>query len=258
MKITAIQTDIKWQEVSINQINAEKLILDAIGSDVYVLPEMWPTGFIMHPENIAETESESNRDGSFAWMKNLAKKTNAAICGSLAIKTCNGKYVNRMYFVRPDGSFCSYDKRHLFVPGGESKFYSAGTQRTVVEFRGVKFMLAVCYDIRFPVWLRNNNEYDVLICSANWPASRHEVWQTLLKARAIENQCYVIGVNRTGLDPQCKYNGGSCFVSPYGKIIEDCGNAVRTITETIDMNFLNTFRLSFQVLNDRDKFEIIN
>ena len=256
MKVTIIQTDIKWQETSKNQADAEALILGNIGSDVYVLPEMWSTGFVMQANKIAEDESETN--GSIVWMHKMAQRTNAAICGTLAIKTNDGKYLNRMFFVKPNGEYIYYDKRHLFTPGGECTEYSAGKQRKVVEFRGIRFMLAICYDLRFPVWLRNRKDYDVIICPANWPASRHKVWQTLLKARAIENQCYVIGANRTGNDPQCKYNGGSSIVNPYGKVIAEADASAMAISATVNMEFLQKFRDSFPVLNDRDEFELID
>ena len=164
---------------------------------------MWSTGFATSPEGIAEEEDFCSSNGSLAWMKSMARKHDAAICGSLSVKTDGGKFVNRSYFVYPDGRVEHYDKKHLFFAGGEHKSYTAGTRRVVAEYKGVRFLLLICYDLRFPVWSRNDLDYDAIICVANWPTPREEVWSTLLKARAIENQCFVLGANRVGTDDQC-------------------------------------------------------
>lgn len=256
MRVTLLQTDIKWGEPSANQIIAEEFLNKNLGSDVYVLPEMWPTGFATNPEGMAEDEAESLSTGSVAWMLRMAKDHNAAICGSIAIRTEAGKYANRMYFVMPDGQVTFYDKRHLFSPGGEDKRYCAGNERKIVSFRGFRFLLQVCYDLRFPVWSRCNNDYDAIIYVANWPHSRHSVWETLLIARAIENQCYVVGVNRTGADIALKYSGGSMVVNPYGKVAAQCQDGEEALTAELDKERLDRFRESFPALSDRDRVSI--
>ena len=189
-----------------------------------------------------------------SWMKRKSAKTGAAICGSMSVQTKEGKYVNRFYFVKPDGSITYYDKHHLFTYGGEDKCYEAGESHVVVEWRGVRIMLLVCYDLRFPIWSRNRNDYyDMIIYVASWPTSRIEAWRTLLKARAIENQCYVAGVNRVGSDPNCQYCGCSAIISPYGTVMEECPqDEASAASADIDMESLDTFRKKFPVLNDRD------
>lgn len=228
------------------------MIKQAPRSGLYILPEMWNTGFAAAPFGIAEKLEECKKSGSLNWMTNMAMKYNAAICGSLALETESGKYANRCYFVRPDGSYSSYDKKHLFFGGGENINYTAGNKRTIIEYKGIRFMLLVCYDLRFPVWARNEKDYDAIICVANWPEARQEAWETLLKARAIENQSYVLGANRVGKDSLCKYSGGSCIVSPYGKLLSLCGNAEGFATAELDIEGLNKFRKAFPVLTDRD------
>lgn len=258
MKIALLQTDIRWGQPSINQQHAEQMIESCPQADLYVLPEMWSTGFIANDKELAEDEGKSWRNGSVAWMIRTAVKKDAAVCGSMAIKTKQGTFVNRMYFAKPDGTVEFYDKRHLFSPGGENKVFEPGKERKVVDFRGVKILLQVCYDLRFPVWSRCNDDYDVAIYVANWPASRHNVWETLLKARAIENQCYVIGVNRTGNDTACKYTGGSITVDPYGRAVCCCGeNSVAAISQ-IDEERIAHFRNAFPVFKDSDTFVIDN
>lgn len=249
MKVTILQTDIIWNKPLENQKRVEKLIESSPQADLYVLPEMWSTGFLINP-NI-EVESENKTDSSVAWMTKMAKLNNAAICGSLSIR-CGNAFVNRLYFISPDGKQVTYDKRHLFTPGGEGESYKKGTERVVVKFRGIRFLLQICYDLRFPVWSRNNEDYDAAIYVANWPSSRHEVWTTLLKARAIENQCYVIGVNRVGKDTQCNYKGGSSIISPYGSILTEYSDQEGSVQAEVDMKILEQFRNTFPVLKDRD------
>ena len=186
----------------------------------------------------------------------MASQLNAAIAGSVATEE-NGKFFNRFYFVEPDGNVSHYDKRHLFTYSGEDKRYTRGGKRAIVEFRGVKFMLQICYDLRFPVFSRNKGDYDAMIYVASWPSSRVEVWKTLLKARAIENQSFVIGVNRVGKDSKCEYQGGSAIISPYGQTIAAIADFQEdaAITE-LNMNELEAFRKKFPVLGDGDEFKI--
>ncbi len=259
MRVTILQTDIQWKDAEANRRNAELMIAQCPGSDLYVLPEMWTTGFVTEPSDIAEDEAQSLSDGTLAWMKQTASRHNAALCGSMAVAADGGKYANRAYFVCPDGQVSSYDKRHLFTPGGENREYRPGGKRCVAEFRGVRFLLQVCYDLRFPVWSRNRGDYDAAIYVANWPSARHDAWTTLLQARAIENQCYAIGVNRTGRDKSCVYRGGSITVNPYGKVVARCeDNQQGCATAEIDLGLLEKFREAFPVIGDGDRFSIDN
>lgn len=252
MKVTILQTDIEWLQPEHNQAEANRLISEASGSDLYVLPEMWNTGFITEHLDWAE---DANKGSSLEWMRQIAQTHNCAVCGSLAVKTMQGEYRNRQYFILPDGAYYYYDKHHLFSYGGESKCYTAGERRTVATYGGFRFLLLTCYDIRFPLWGRYRDDYDAIIVTANWPESRHNVWQVLLAARAIENQCYVIAANRTGCDPMCSYAGGSVVFNPKGEILMQTKNREQqTLSADIDIDGLRTFHSKFPVLEDRDIF----
>lgn len=252
MRITIFQTDIKWAQLEQNQAAASRLISETRGSDLYVLPEMWSTGFMADPKDCAEKADEGS---SFGWMRRTAHTHNCAVCGSLAVKTQQGRYRNRHYFVLPNGEHYHYDKHHLFSYGGEDRSYTAGMKRVVAEYEGFKFLLLTCYDLRFPLWGRYKGDYDAIIIVANWPQSRREAWQTLLKARAIENQCYVIGANRTGADAVCSYSGDSAIIDPKGRIMAQAvGGGEQTVTADINIDELKDFRTKFPVLADRDLF----
>lgn len=251
MKITLLQRDIVWGDAGENIRLADLAVKEAPKSDLYVLPEMFNTGFISEPAEVAEPENGP----ALVWMKQMAAELDAAIAGSVPVATQEG-FRNRFYFVMPNGLEVHYDKRHLFTYGGEHKRYSAGEERVVVEFRGVRFLLSVCYDLRFPAWLRNNEDYDCLLTVANWPTVRLGAWNTLLHARAIENQCYVCGVNRVGNDPACEYSGGTMCIDAYGRDVEVCQSGVESaITVELDIDKLNSFRKKFPVLKDRDIFK---
>lgn len=248
MKITILQRDIEWANPSVNINRADEAIDRNPGSDIYVLPEMFSTGFCTNPEGIAESDNSE----TLQWLKRKAAAIDAAIAGSVAV-TKDGKFYNRFYFVKPDGSVTHYDKKHLFTYGGEHKRFTAGNERVVVEFRGVRILLEICYDLRFPVWARNRGDYDMILYVASWPTPRVSAWSALLVARAIENQCYVAGVNRVGNDPACQYCGGSVVIDPYGKTIATCtDNLECESTATIDIEALQAFRAKFPVLNDAD------
>ena len=185
-------------------------------------------------------------------MKRKAAAIDAAIAGSVAICK-DGKYFNRFYFVKPNGEVTHYDKKHLFTYGGEHKRFTAGDKRVVVEFRGVRILLEICYDLRFPIWSRNHGDYDMILYVASWPTPRVAAWSALLVARAIENQCYVAGVNRVGTDPACQYCGGSVVIDPYGKTIASCAdNQECEASAEINIEALEAFRQKFPVLNDAD------
>lgn len=255
MRVTILQTDIQWNDAPANRRGAALLMERCPSSDLYVLPEMWTTGFALDPTTVTETEGES--PVTQAWMKSEAARRGAALCGSVAVKASDGKYRNREYFVTPHGRVTAYDKRHLFSPGGENSNYTAGDQRVVVEYKGVRFLLQICYDLRFPVWSRNRGDYDAIIYVANWPKTRHDAWTTLLRARAIENQCYVIGVNRVGSDPNCRYRGGSVIITPYGEVAARCDDNIQSFaTADIDMEKLKKFRETFPALSDADSFSV--
>lgn len=250
MKIVILQTDIYWANPKKNLECAEEMLKKYAEVDLFVLPEMFSTGFCTRPQGIAEpVESES-----LVWMKRVAAERNCAIAGSVAIED-GGKFFNRFYFVHPDGLVQSYDKKHLFTYGGEHKQFTPGTERVIVSYKGVRFLMQICYDLRFPVWSRNRGDYDVALYVASWPVPRIEAWKALLRARAIENQCYVVAVNRVGEDPNCSYCGGSEVINPYGKTIAVCEDyRVCGAEAVIDMDVLEDFRKKFPVLNDADDF----
>lgn len=252
MKITLLQQDISWGNPAENREKAERAMDARPGADLYVLPEMFSTGFCTEPEGLAEPADS----GTLHWMRRYAQVHDCAVAGSVAVQE-DGRYYNRFYFVKPDGEVHSYDKKHLFTYGGEDKRFTAGRERVVVEFRGVRVLLQVCYDLRFPVWARNRKDYDMILYVASWPTSRVEAWLALLRARAIENQCYVAGVNRVGTDPACEYCGGTLVIDPYGQTLAECGRGKAcAVTAEVDMEQLEHFRRKFPVLEDADDFTL--
>ena len=254
MKIALIQMSLTWCDTAANLRRAEELIANAPGADIYVLPEMFTTGFCMEPKYIAEPMEGP----SLAWMQNMAAKKNAAIVGSVAALSPDGGYRNRMYFVEPNGKVTYYDKRHLFSYSGEDKHYESGKEKVIVEFRGVRFFLQVCYDLRFPVFGRNCDDYDIALYVANWPDKRRMAWDILLRARAIENQAVVIGVNRVGNDPICNYDGGTVAIDFFGLVAAQCeDNKEQAVTYEVKMDDLRQYRSKFPSLNDSDDFKIL-
>lgn len=250
MKIVILQTDICWANPVENRKRADEILERYGEADLIVLPEMFSTGFCTQPRGIAEpSDSET-----LQWMKSKAAERNCAIAGSVAVEE-DGKYYNRFYFVHPDGKIQYYNKKHLFTYGGEHKQFTPGTERVIVSYRGVRFLMQICYDLRFPVWSRNRGDYDVAIYVASWPVPRIEAWKALLRARAIENQCYVVAVNRVGDDPNCKYCGGSAVIDPYGTTVIACEDNLACGAEAvIDLDVLDEFRKKFPVLDDADTF----
>ena len=252
MKVTILQTDIEWGSPLENIRRAEALMASAPASDLYVLPEMWSTGFATEPQGIAEPEASSV---SLAWMRRMAHERQCAICGSLAIST-DGTYRNRHYFIDGrSGSESFYDKHHLFSYGGEDRYYTAGQKHTIVSFMGFRLLLVTCYDLRFPMWSRyaDSLQFDAIVCVANWPESRQNAWQILTRARAIENQAYLIGCNRVGDDAYGHYRGCSAVISPIGKTLCRCRpNVPDTATFTLDLEQLRQKRAKFRVLAERD------
>jgi predicted amidohydrolase len=252
MNILLLQTDIEWQSPDANRKHIGNIINSSFGADIIVLPEMFTTGFCISPVNVAEKADTH----TLAWMQNLSCKKNSAIAGSIAVEE-DGKYYNRFYFVKPDGSYSAYNKRHLFSFAGENKAYTAGSERVIVEYGGFRILLQVCYDIRFPVFSRNQGDYDMIIYVANWPVPRIGAWNTLLPARAIENQCYVAGINRTGSDPAAKYNGGTALFDFLGKLVISAGfDKEEAILGTVNIQLLNDFCRKFPAYADADKFTL--
>lgn len=250
MLITLFQQDIQWLDPSANYQKIEQTLRQSAETDLLVLPEMCNTGFVTRPmTGQIETAEEVEKT-----LQNLARNYNTAICGSFAVSTPEGNR-NRCYFVTPEGTVHHYDKHHLFTPGKEDLGYAAGEERVIVEWKGIRFMLIVCYDLRFPGWNRNrlDSTYDILICVANWPKARQLAWDTLLRARAIENQAYCIGVNRVGTDTMCDYQGGTCAIHPYGHAVASCKDNQEDICSfSPDMEKLNDYRRKFPSLRDQD------
>jgi omega-amidase len=251
LHVSLVEFDIEWENPQANLEFLEDL-LDNHTSDLVILPEMFTTGFSMNAEKIAEKPFGP----TYQWMKSKAEQGNYAICGSVSTLE-NGHYFNRMYFVSPEGTKV-YDKKHLFGYGKETEAYSAGNEIVNVEYLGWKFRLIICYDIRFPVWCRNTDDYDALICVANWPAVRVEPWKALLKARAIENMAYVMGVNRIGIDDyDLKYNGNSKVFDSVGEDLKLQSKSKNLFQVEISKEVLENFRKNYGFLNDQDAFNLI-
>ena len=254
LNIALVQADMVWENIQENLNYFDKRI-DVISSnvDLVILPEMFSTGFSMNPEKL----SESMEGISVSWMKETAIKQHIAIVGSLIIKESKN-YYNRLVFALPNGEVHTYDKRHLFTYGGEDKVYESGNEILIVKYKGWKICPMICYDLRFPVWSRNSDEYDVLIFVANWPKPRISAWDTLLKARAIENMCYTIGVNRVGVDGNnLEYIGHSQVIDMLGNELIHIDNEKESVFEvSIDKNKLIKSRNRFGFLNDKDSFSI--
>ena len=249
MKTAIIQNCIRTKQLDWTLQFAADLLNQQQGADLYVLPEMFATGFMVDG-------AVENGQKILNWMLQQSRRLDAAVAGSIAIKDDEGNPRNRLFFVRPDGSFDYYDKHHLFTMAGENKQYVAGHQRVIVEWRGVRFLLQVCYDLRFPVFSRNRGDYDAIIYVANWPSSRSEVWHTLLRARALENQCFVVGANISGDDTGiCYHAGDSAIINAYGHTLAQCiPGKVESAAAELDMESLQHFRKKFPVLADADDF----
>ena len=254
MKVALLQTLIAWENKAENLKRAGDMIAALPGSvRLAVLPEMFNTGFSMHPDVLAE-----DRNGeTVTWLTNTAKYHNIAIVGSISYRHLK-HYFNRLFFVFPDGNYCTYDKRHLFSYGTEQEHYRAGKERLIVEYDGWRICPLICYDLRFPVWSRNTGcVYDLLIYVANWPAVRREAWNVLLPARAIENQAYVLGVNRASpreeLPPERCYAGDTRVVDFNGTVVASAGaHQEETVTAVLDLEALRRFRQAFPVWQDAE------
>jgi omega-amidase len=254
MKISLIQPDTFWENKKDNFRVLEKLITPLFNeTDIIILPELFNTGFSMKPDILGELHGEE----TFVWMKKIAIAGNFGVCGSYLVRE-KDYFFNRFIFVSPEDSVWHYNKRHLFSMGAENDFITRGTGKLVFTFRGVRISPFICYDLRFPVWSRSRKEVDLIIYSANWPDARKEVWNTLTRARAIENQCYVAGVNRVGTDGNnILYSGDSRIIHPYGDIIASAGPVNEcTVTAEISIDKLTEIRGKFPVLDDADNFSL--
>jgi predicted amidohydrolase len=248
-----IQADLAWQAPATNRRMLAKHFRGLVGhTDLIVLPEMFTTGFTMDAEGLAETMNGE----TIGWLREEAAAVGCAITGSLIVRD-GGRYYNRLLFARPDGTVAHYDKRHLFRMANEQSHYSAGQHRLIVEWKGWRICPLVCYDLRFPVWSRNRGDYDVLLYVANWPARRRVAWSALLRARAIENLCYAVGVNRIGKDGNgATYAGDSAAVDFLGQSLggDHGGDFVETVV--LDREALQKYRTSFPAHLDADDFEL--
>jgi omega-amidase len=253
MHVTLVQTPLSWENTQSN--------LDAIGrqlsrlttpTNLVVLPEMFTSGFTMNPQAVAEPV-----DGpTLQWLRQQAASLDAGITGSYVVEV-RGAFYNRLLWVFPDGQYQSYDKRHLFTLAGEDEHYTAGTERIIVEWQGWKICPLICYDLRFPVWSRNNVGYDLLLYVANWPERRRHHWKSLLMARAIENQAYTIGLNRVGVDGKdIRYTGDSCVIDYAGEIRASLAIAPATTSVELDLDSQRAYRERYAFLADQDRFVI--
>lgn len=252
LKVAIIQSDLIWEFPEKNRVNfSEKIKQLPENIDLVVLPEMFTTGFTMNATKVAET-MEGN---TVKWMQKTAQKYNTAIVGSIVIFEA-GKYFNRLLFVEPSNKISVYNKKHAFTLVGEENTYTAGTQKVIVNYKGWKICPLICYDLRFPVWARNVEGYDVLLYVANWPKPRISAWNTLLKARAIENMSYCVGVNRIGVDGvNCEYSGNSAVYDVLGnKITSIKANTEQFEVVTLEKSHIKGYRGKFKFLNDKDSF----
>ena len=249
-----MQLNTIWESPSANKDAIEQLFSDnQVKTDILILPEMFTTGFIMEPEKLAE----HMQGPTVEWMLVKAKEWNCVLTGSIIIDS-QGNYMNRLLWITPSGQILYYDKKHLFRMGEENEHYTSGKEKLITMFKEWRFRPLICYDLRFPVWSRNRSDYDVLIYVANWPESRREVWKSLMVARALENQAYVVGVNRIGKDGRdIYYSGDSLVVNPRGQIISRTKPNVEGIeTLSISLGELKDFREKFPVHLDGDEFTI--
>ncbi len=253
MKVTLLQTDIHWADAQRNIAEVSRMVELHGGSDLYVLPEMWSTGFATNPDGIIHDESANI---ALSAMQHMAHDHHCAISGSLAVRLADGTCRNRHYFVDGRSSLTYYyDKHHLFTYGHEDRYYTAGQEHQIVSYEDFRFLLLTCYDLRFPCWSRfaTGREYDAIIVVANWPESRQSAWQLLTRARAIENQSYLVGVNRVGDDEYSHYAGASVVVDPIGRTVCQCRRHVpEALTADLDLAELRRRRDKFRVLDDRD------
>lgn len=253
LRVSLIQQDLVWEDAAANRARFEEVIAPLAGhTDLVLLPEMFTTGFSMNAPALAEPLEGP----TLAWMRRWSADLRAALAGSVIIRA-GEHYYNRLLWVTPDGDLGHYDKRHCFTLAGEHRVYTAGRERVVLEWRGWRIFPQICYDLRFPVWSRNDLDYHLLLYVANFPARRAHAWRSLLPARAIENQCYVAAVNRVGQDGLgADYAGDSAIYDYAGRALATLGDQSAVVTLTLDLRELLKFRESYAFLADRDAFQL--
>jgi len=254
MKIAIVQPHLKWDDKRSNLLNITGLLKGLpADAELIILPEMFNTGFSVNSKDLAEPSFSD----TWHWMCKVSEEKQAAICGSFIVKE-NDTFFNRFMFISEGDPPVYYDKRHLFSMGGEDKNFTPGSRRTIINYLDFAINPIICYDLRFPVWIRNRKDYDLLVCVANWPETRREVWKTLLRARAMENQCYVAGVNCIGSDNDGNtYAGESVILNPKGEVLESIPAFKEGIAVAeLSLNDLNNFREKFPAWRDADNFEI--
>lgn len=251
--ITTVQTELVWEDIEANLAQLTKKLSQLIQTaDIIILPEMFTTGFSMNPSKLAEIPNGR----TLAWLKQQAATTNAVITGSYIVKE-NNRFYNRLIWMEPNGEFQVYDKKHLFSLSAEPKHYTAGKKRLIVNHKGWKICPLICFDLRFPVWSRNTEAYDLLIYVANWPEKRAHHWRSLLMGRAIENQVYTVGVNRVGMDGHELYHSGDTSIIDYnGSILMHAAHVESITTIELDYQKQQDFRQQLQFLADRDAFKL--
>lgn len=253
IKVCQVQANLAWEDVDAN-LHLLEGMLEPIesGTNLVILPETFSTGFTMHSEKVAEGEEGK----AVRWMKRMAEKKQCYITGSLIFSESGNRIYNRLLWVSPKGIEDYYDKRHLFRPGGEKENFQSGMERKIFSLNSFRILPQICYDLRFPVFSRMRGDYDVILYVANWPASRHQVWETLTRARAMENQSYVLGTNRVGTDGTGTASaGGSCVIDPIGNEINRMDDTAGIHTCILDLQKLRDFRKKFPAWKDADSFE---
>ncbi len=255
LKVALIQTDLIWENPEKNRESFSKKFQNLSEDvDLTILPEMFTSGFTMNAKAIAETI----QGDTVTWMQQMASKHNTAIVGSIVV-TEDNKFYNRLLFVTPNGTLQYYDKRHTFTLAGEDKVYSTGIKKLIIDYKGWKICPLICYDLRFPVWSRNTEDYDVLLYVANWPKPRIAAWDALLKARAIENMSYCIGVNRVGIDGlNIEYSGNSAVYDLFGNEISNVEVHKEQIEIiTLQKEHITRYREKLKFLDDSDDFTVL-
>lgn len=255
IRITAVQSILHWKDIEANLAMFDQKLNGLKGqTDLVILPEMFTTGFSMEPADVAE----KMEGRSIKWMHDKAKEINAVVTGSLILEE-DGHYFNRVIWMRPDGTFDQYDKRHLFTLAGEHEVFTPGKNKLVTEWKGWEICPLVCYDLRFPVWSRNAEKFDLLIYIANWPEKRSHHWRSLLMARAIENQCFVAAVNRIGVDGAgLNYIGDTSIIDYSGQLILQASTVEGVFTCAISKAPMEDYRAKLRFLPDQDKFQIFS
>jgi len=253
LKVCQVQADLQWEDIDANLQLLEGMLEKAESDiDLVILPETFSTGFTMRSEQLAEGENGK----AVQWMNRLAKQKQCYITGSLIYREHDGLIYNRLLWVSPEGIEDYYDKRHLFRPGGEKENFSQGKERKIFKLGSFRILPQICYDLRFPVFSRNRGDYDVMLYVANWPATRHHVWEILTRARAMENQSYLLGTNRVGTDGTgIPSIGGTCTINPIGAEILRMDDAPAIGTSVLDLEKLRNFREKFPAWKDADRFE---